>query len=484
MAEKQAIDRGTWLALVAMAIAVFVVANDFSAINVVIPSIEEDFDISVDSAQWVVNAYALTFGVLIVTGGRLADLFGRRRIFFLGAGIFATMSLAGAVAPSEQWLITARVLMGVGGALMWPAILGMTFAALPAEKAGLAGGLILGAAGVGNAAGPLIGGVLDDIASWRWIFYLNLPVTAFAVAVTAKFIHQPRTQTEDTQLDYWGVVTITVGLVALLLALDQVPEWGGWGDPRILGLMALFLIGIGAFILVERSAKEHALVPRDVIRDRGFAYSCAAVLFISAVFFAMMLYLPQYMLKVLDFTPIQTGAGMLPMMAVFAAVSFIVGPLYDRLGPKLLASIGTACLAAGPLLIALVAADESYGAIVPGLVVTGLGVGVFYPTITTAGVTAVDESRSSLAGAIIYMFQIAGGSVGLGLTTTVFLEAGDAASGNDAFIDGIEAAFKLDAALALVGFVICVLLVGGRARMPRIPFHRHHAGHTPRGHGP
>ena len=116
--------------------------------------------------------------------------------------------------------------------------------------------------------------------------------------------------------------------------------------------------------------------------------------------------------------------------------------------------------------------------------VTGLGVGVFYPTITTAGVTAVDESRSSLAGAIIYMFQIAGGSVGLGLTTTVFLEAGDAASGNDAFIDGIEAAFKLDAALALVGFVICVLLVGGRARMPRIPFHRHHAGHTPRGHGP
>ena len=483
MAEKQELDRGTWLALIAMAIAVFVVANDFSAINVVIPSIEQDFDTTVDTTQWVVNAYALTFGVLIVTGGRLADLFGRRRIFFIGAAIFAVMSLAGGVAQSEAWLIAARVLMGVGGALMWPAILGMTFGALPAEKAGLAGGLILGAAGIGNAAGPLIGGILDDIASWRWIFFLNLPVTAFAVAVTAKFIHQPTPESQDDRIDYLGIVTISVGLVALLLAFDQVLAWGGWGDPRIVGLLGLFVVGIAAFAFVERAAGRHALVPGDMMRDRNFSYSCAGVLFISAVFFAMMLYLPQYMLKVLDFSPIQTGAGMLPMMGVFAAVSFIAGPLYDRLGPKLLTSFGAACLAVGPFLIALVASDESYGAMVPGLVVTGLGVGVFYPTITTSGVTSVDESRSSLAGAIIYMFQIAGGSVGLGLTTTVFLEAGDAASGTAAFIDGIEAAFKLDAGLAAIGFVICLLLVGGRMHL-RVPFHRHFAGHTPRGHGP
>ena len=174
MAAKPEIDRGTWLALIAMGIAVFVLANDFSAINVAIPQIEEDFDTDVSTAQWVVNAYALTFGVLIVTGGRLADMFGRKRAFFVGSAIFATMSLAGGVAQTEAWLIASRVLMGIGGALMWPAILGMTYAALPDARAGLAGGVILGAAGIGNAAGPLIGGVLTDLLSWRWIFFLNL----------------------------------------------------------------------------------------------------------------------------------------------------------------------------------------------------------------------------------------------------------------------------------------------------------------------
>ena len=141
-----------------------------------------------------------------------------------------------------------------------------------------------------------------------------------------------------------------------------------------------------------------------------------------------------------------------------------------------------ACIAAGPLIFALVASEESYAALVPGLVITGLGVGLFYPTATTAGVTSVDESCASLAGAIVYMFQIAGGSVGLGLTTTVFSEAGDAETGADSFfVDGIEAAFRLDAGLAAIGFLICLFLVGGK---PKLPFHRRHAGHTPRGHGP
>jgi MFS family permease len=204
---------------------------------------------------------------------------------------------------------------------------------------------------------------------------------------------------------------------------------------------------------------------------------------ISAVFFAAMLYLPQLMIKVLDFSAVGAGAGMLPMMATFAAVSFTAGSLYNRLGAKPLLIVGTGCIAAGPALIALLADRESYGAIVPGMAVLGLGIGLFYPTVTTVGVTAVAESRRSLAGAIIYMFQIAGGSVGLGLTTTVFTEAGEGASGSAAFIDGIETAFTMDAAIAVGGFLIAAFLIGGRAHLPQI--HRPHlAGHSPRGHGP
>ena len=476
------IDRGTWLALTAMGIAVFVIANDFSAINVAIPQIEKDFDTDVTTAQWVVNAYALTFGVLIVTGGRLADLFGRRRAFFIGTAIFATFSMLGGAAQTEAWLIATRVLMGIGGALMWPAILGMTYAALPEERAGLAGGFILGAAGIGNAAGPLIGGALTDALSWRWIFFLNLPVSAFAAFVTWREIHQPRPQVEDTRIDYPGIATVSIGLVSLLLAFDQAIDWG-WSDPRIIALFVLFVVMIASFVWIERAAGEHALVPADVIRNRDFSYTCVAILLMSAVFFASMLYLPQLMINVLGYSPVGAGAGMLPMMATFAAVSFVAGNLYNRFGSKPLLVLGSLCIAVGPALVALLADHQTFGAIVPGMAILGLGIGLFYPTATTVGVTATEESKRSLAGAIIYMFQIAGGSIGLGLTTTVFIGASDRATGGAGFVDGIQTAFAVDAAIAVGGFLIAAFLIGGRLHLPEA--HRPAlAGHSPRGHGP
>src|ERR671937_2466798 len=180
------------MALLAMGLGVIVIANDFTALNVALPAIEHDFNVDVGTAQWVINAYCLVFGMAIVTGGRLADLFGRRRAFFLGSAMFAGFSLLGGIAPDSIFLIAMRVGMGLGGALMWPAILGMTYAALPESKAGLAGGLILGAAGVGNALGPLLGGVLTDELSWRWIFFLNVPIAAFAILITYLKVHQPR----------------------------------------------------------------------------------------------------------------------------------------------------------------------------------------------------------------------------------------------------------------------------------------------------
>lgn len=442
------------LALFAMGIAVVVIANDFSAINVALPTMEKDFDTDINTIQWVVNAYALTFGVMIVTGGRLADMFGRRNAFFLGTAIFATMSAAGGAAPNESILIATRALMGIGGALMWPAILGMTFAILPEEKAGLAGGIILGAAGLGNAIGPLIGGLLTDLASWRWIFFLNVPISIFAVLVTYFLVHVEEPESADHKIDYPGIASISVGLVSLLIALDQVADWG-WGDPRVIALLAIAAVLIVAFVPIERRAGLHALVPRAVMRNRSFTASCVAILFMSATFFAALLYLPQFMQKQLGYSPLEAGVGVLPFLATFAAVSFVAGPLYNRVGAKPLAMLGAACITIAPFLFSLVDASSGYSSLVVGMVVLGIGIGSFYPTATTAGVTSVDSSQTSLAGGIIYMFQIAGGSIGLGLTTTVF------SSASPPFVDGIEAAFRLDSALSLVGLVITVLFVGG-----------------------
>jgi EmrB/QacA subfamily drug resistance transporter len=438
-----------------MGVAVIVIANDFSAINVALPTMERDFDTGVNTIQWVVNAYALTFGVMIVTGGRLADMFGRRNAFFLGSAIFATMSALGGAAQSETWLIASRMVMGVGGALMWPAILGMTYELLPEEKAGLAGGIIMGAAGLGNALGPLIGGVLTDALSWRWIFFLNLPVTLLAVGVTWLLVHVKEPEPGERRIDYGGIATLSVGLVSLLVALDQAADWG-WGDPRVVALLALAAVLLLAFVPIERRAGEGALVPRSVMNSGGFSASCVAILFMSATFFAALLYLPQFMQKQLGYSPLEAGVGMLPMLGTFALVSFIAGPLYERLGAKALATIGAGCITAAPFLFSQVDADSGYGSLIAGMVVLGIGIGSFYPTATTYGVTSVDESQTSLAGGIVYMFQIAGGSIGLGLTTAVFT------SQVPPFVDGIEAAFRLDAALSLVGFLIALTLVGGR----------------------
>jgi EmrB/QacA subfamily drug resistance transporter len=397
---------------------------------------------------------------MIVTGGRLADMFGRRNAFFLGSAIFASMSALGAAAPTETWLILARTLMGIGGALMWPAILGMTYAILPEDKAGLAGGIIIGAAGLGNAVGPLLGGVLTQELSWRWIFVLNVPIAAFAVGVTYFLVHVQEPDAGERRIDYAGIATLSVGLVSLLVGLDQASDWG-WGDPRVLGLLALAAILVAAFVPIERRAGAHALVPREVMRNESFTASCFAVLFMAATFFASLLYLPQLMEKELGYSALESGVGMLPFLAVFALASFAAGPLYDRLGAKRLAVIGATCIGIGALLLSLVEEGSGYGALIPGMVVLGIGAGSFVPTATTAGVTSGDESQTSLAGGIVYRFQIAGGSIGLGLTTAVFSAA------IPPFVDGIQAGFRLDAALSLLGILLSLLFVGGRISGPR-----------------
>jgi EmrB/QacA subfamily drug resistance transporter len=446
------LSRGTILALVAMALGIFVIANDFTALSVAIPKIEADLGTDITTAQWVINGYALVFGVLIVTGGRLADLFGRKRIFLIGAAFFAGFSFIGGLVPNVGLLIACRSLMGIGGALMWPAILGMTYAILPDDKAGMAGGLVLGVAGFGNAVGPMFGGFLTDVFSWRWVFLVNVPITAFAMIVTQREVPESRGDDAEHRIDYLGVATLSIGVVALLLALDQGTD-AGFASPGILALFAVAVVLLAAFAVVEARQRGSALVPRDVLRNRTFAGACLAVLLMSAIFFSALLYLPQFMTSALGYSAVRSGAGLLPMMGIFAVTSFVAGSLYDRLGARLIVAAGAACLGIGIFMLSFIDDGTTYAGLVPGMVVLGVGVGLFYSSITTAAITALDPSRSSLAGGIVYMCQIAGGAIGLGLNTAVVASA-------SALAVGISRAFRLDAVLAVAGFVVAVRFVG------------------------
>jgi EmrB/QacA subfamily drug resistance transporter len=505
---KEPLGRGTVLALVALALAVFLIANDFTALSVALPRMEADFDTDVSTVQWVINAYALVFGVLIVTGGRLADMFGRRNAFFVGAAIFAVFSTLSGLAPNVELLIAGRALMGIGGALMWPAVLGLTYEVLPESRQALAGPLVLGVAGIGNAFGPMLGGVLTEEASWRWVLLLNLPIAIGACVITyLKVPARPGIRGEEDRIDYAGVSALTIGLIALLVALDQATDWG-WGDPRIIVLLVICVAALLAFVPIERRAGASALIPDDVARNRTFVSACLAVLLMSATFFAILLYIPQVMSKLMGFSALEAGVGFLPFMAVFSVFAFLSGPLYERFGGRILLLIGGACLPVGLLLLSLPGESARYPSLIPGLVVAGVGVGLFYSTITTVAVTALDSSRAGLAGGILYMCQIAGGSVGLGLTTTIFTASalshvhGDAIadrlsdaqehavgqilSGADsgrqlqqAFPDiaerleqvareamslGVHTALRVDTGLALLGLLVVILFVGRGAR--------------------
>jgi len=460
------LNKATILGMIAMGVAVLVVANDFTALSVALPAIESELHSNVKTVQWVINGYAMVFGVLIVTGGRLADMFGRRRIFFAGAAIFAGFSLIGGFAPSAWVLLACRFLMGIGGALMWPAILGMTYSLLPRQKAGLAGGVILGAAGFGNAVGPLLGGLLTDTVGWRWIFFVNLPVAGAAILITMLVVPHDEPVKDRGSIDYFGTAALTLGLLAMLLALDWALDFG-WTAPLIVALFLTAAVTFIAFLFIERRAGNSALVPDSVMQNRGFLAAGIATLLASAIFFAALLYLPQFMSKNLGFTAVGSGAGLLPMMGTFMVTSFIAGRLYQLFGPKIIVTLGALLLGAGMLLLSAISAGTTYDQLILGMVVLGIGVGLFYSSITTAAITALDPSESSLAGAIIYMFQIAGGSIGVGFNTAIVVSAATMPR-------GIHHAFLVDGILAIGSAAVAILFVGGKVDIERLASLRHH----------
>lgn len=453
MAAKEKLTTAQVGGLAALLIGTLVITNDFTALNVALPAIENAFKVDITTAQWVISGYALVFGVFLVTAGRLADMFGRRRIFFIGMAIFCFFSLIGGLAEDAWVLVGARAAMGIGGAMIWPSLIGMIYGILPEQRAALAGGLLMGVSGIGNGMGPLLGGVFVEYLSWRWIFFINIPVSIIAVATIYFTIPKDRDDEETERIDYPGIATLSLGLFGLMFMLDIGSDLG-WLSPTVISLFGAAVVLLAIFLYIERQWGVDALIPKDIIANREFRAANIIVQMVAAIYFGSLLYLPQFMVKELGFSAAEAGAGLLPVLGMFAVSSFLAAPLYDRLGSKMVITLGLLCLAVGIYILSWLTASTSFLALMPGMVIVGMGLGLFYSSITTAAITSVDENRSSLASAIVFMVQNAGGAVGLGLTTAIVVTA-------TTLSHGIERAFTVNAIVAVMAVFISLLYVAG-----------------------
>ncbi len=408
------------LTFFAMGLGILAVAMDITAINVAIPAIEKAFKTDVETIQWLVNGYILSFGVLMVTFGRLADIFGRKKIFFMGLFVFGLSSLAGALSTSAWMIIAARVIQGVGGAMLWPCIIGILYSTVSENQKSLAGGVLLGIAGIGNAAGPLVGGALTEYASWRWVLFVNVPVCVIAGIIAYLEVEEKEMQEGHSDIDYSGIIAISVSLVALLYALNVSPDWV-WASYKTISLLVIFVAFMALFLVVERR-KDDGLIPRDVMGN--FQFMIAGIVMFTYIpgFFAILLYVTQYLEKFLNYSPLESGAVLVPMLAFFSATSAMSSKIYNKLGAKLTIFIGIVLSIVGVLCVVLFGFGSGFYGLIPGYILAGIGLGFAIPSITTAGISAVSESRGSLAGGIIYMFQLVGGAFGLAMATTIFTD--------------------------------------------------------------
>ncbi|GAB2886357.1 MFS transporter [Microbulbifer echini] len=452
---KEALSPKKVIALAALTFAIFLIANDFTAFSVAIPAMEQQFYADISTVQWVINGYALVFGVLIVTGGRLADMFGRRRLFFIGTSIFILFSLLGGFAVNTWMLLGSRALMGVGGALMWPAILGMTYQIMPENRAGQAGGLIMTVCGFANSVGPLLGGFFTEFLSWRWIFFINSPIALVAMLISWWVIDDDSPESAGERVDYGGIVSLSICLLTLLLALDLVVDVG-LGSAIIVGLLIVSAFCFFIFAWVEAHTENNPLIPADVATNWRFLTVGITTLLLSVTFVSMLLYVPQFLIKELKFSAVWSGAGLLPVMVTYGVVSYVAGRLYTMLGAKVILSAAAIFLGGGMFLLSSLVEHTRYIHLVPGLIFLGVGLGFFFPTITTAAVTAVGPSRASLAAALIFMFQIIGGAIGLAMNTTIVALA-------PSLTVGIDRAFVVNACLALAALLVCILFVRGQS---------------------
>ena len=460
-----------WWTLAAVAFGLFMIMLDNTVVNVALPSIERDLHISISELEWIVTAYALVFASLMITGGKLADMFGRRRLFVVGLVIFTLSSLACGLAPSAGFLIGARAVQGAGAALMNPATLSIITATFPPRQRGTAIGIWAGVSALALAIGPLAGGLIVDNINWNWIFFVNVPVGAAGIVASQIFIKESRDTSHEQSIDLPGLVTSGLGLFSLTYALIE-GNVRGWASPEIIGLFAAAAVLMGAFVLVEHRQRL-PMLDLALFRNSSFTGANIVALLVSLGMFGVFFYVSLYIQNVLGYTPTQAGAMFLPMTVLIILVAPFAGRASDRVGSRWLMGGGMALLGVSLLFYQRAGVHSDFWTLLPAMVIGGVGMAMTMSPMTSAAMGAVPVDKAGVGSGVLNSFRQVGGALGIaamGAIVASYLPVHVAARsllGKQDYVDGMHAALLVSAGIAFAAAVVAVLLVHTKPAVER-----------------
>jgi EmrB/QacA subfamily drug resistance transporter len=407
-----------WWTLAAMCFALFMIMLDNTVVNVALPSIQKDLHASLSSLEWTVNAYTLTFAVLLVTGGRLGDIFGRRKMFLFGVVVFALSSASIGLAPDQHWLVAGRSVQGIGAAFMMPGTLSIISHAFPPEERGKAIGTWAGVSALALALGPVVGGALTEYVSWRAIFFLNLPVAAGAVVVTLFATPESRDETTRHVVDWAGIATLSVGLTSLVLALVEGNNWG-WSSVAVVSLLVTAVIGIAAFVLIEPRVRE-PMVDFSFFRSPTFIGANTVAFIVTFAMLAMFFFIALYMQNTLSYSPVEAGVRFLPSTLMIVLIAPVAGRLSDKIGPRPLMTVGLTMAAVALFMQTRIDVDTGYGLLLPSFMIMGIGMALTMSPMSTAAMNAVPIEKAGVASGILSMNRMLGGTFGVAAIGALF----------------------------------------------------------------
>jgi len=444
-----------WFTLGAVSFGLFMIMLDNTVVNVALPSIQRDLGTDLSELQWIVTGYALTFAALMLIGGKVADAYGRRLIFVVGIVVFTAASLWCGLAGSGDELIAARVIQGVGAALMNPATLSIIAATFPPHQRGTAIGIWAGTSALALAIGPLVGGLITEHLDWSWIFFVNIPVGILAIVASFLFIDESRDSTH-VRLDLPGLATSAVGLFALTYALIEANTYG-WDSARILGAFAVAGVSILTFVLLERYQRA-PMLPLELFRSGTYTGANLVVLLVALAMFGVFFFLSLYMQNVLGYSPVQTGAAFLPMTILIILVAPIAGRTSDRIGSRGLMTAGMILIAVQLLYFSRLGVDASFWNLLPAFLVGGVGMSLTMTPSAAAATRSVSVDKAGVGSAVLNASRQIGGSLGIALIGAIIaLEGGERTP--EAFVDGLQTALLVAAGIAVLGAVVAFSLV-------------------------